>query len=206
MKLEFKNKNGAISFDLKRDIPIGNFLELAQMTAVLLSSAEEREDAPFEVNTSPPSNDDDIAEAEIIEKDDQDGFISENALQRRNRIRQEQIENPVVLDETQLGTYKEPDEGVRIKVLDYPHIVAAVRIFRNCTGIKVTECKAIIEGKAVCPKLVLETANQMMSDFKEAGIVAKIVDVEQKNWKWQVFQGGKTDGEGEGLTEAESAL
>jgi hypothetical protein len=68
-------------------------------------------------------------------------------------------------------------------------------------------CRSIIDGHSICPKLLPETAQKMIEEFKDKGIVAKILHKDA--FKWRVVQGGQENEHGldaVGLTEQEKAL
>jgi hypothetical protein len=83
-------------------------------------------------------------------------------------------EKPV--DNISMGSYKEPDDGVRIKMLHMPEKkLDAVRAFRRITDISMLGCKEIIVGNHPCPILQLEKAQEIIEEFHRLGIYAKIV-------------------------------
>ena len=92
-------------------------------------------------------------------------------------------ERPV--DSIQLGSYKEPDVGVRIRMLDYPADnkvkVAAVKSVRKHTGISLVGAKEIVCGNYRCPILTMDIAQKIVNDFKEVELYASIVDMQCKN-------------------------
>jgi hypothetical protein len=76
-----------------------------------------------------------------------------------------------------MGTYKEPEDGVRIKMLHFIELgrIPAFKAFKEATGIAVYGCKDIIYGNYPCPILTLETARTILEKFKALNIYAKIV-------------------------------
>lgn len=89
-------------------------------------------------------------------------------------------ENPT--SKISLGSYVEPDIGVRIRMLHYPDKkVPAVRAFRKHTGITLIGCKDIVCGNIRCPVLTMSVATEIIKDFKEIEVYATIIDAQCKN-------------------------
>ena len=89
-------------------------------------------------------------------------------------------ERPV--DTINFAEFKEPKEGVRIKMLSMPaNITKTVMSFRRHTGISIVGSKEIVLGNFKCPILKPEVAEQIMNDFRDLEMYAKTVPAEDRN-------------------------
>jgi hypothetical protein len=78
----------------------------------------------------------------------------------------------------QHGSYKEPKDGVRIKMLSLnsKNKLQAVKLFRAKTGITILGSRDVIVGKCFCPRLEPALADQILKEFQDLNIHAKISD------------------------------
>jgi ribosomal protein L7/L12 len=85
-------------------------------------------------------------------------------------------EKPV--KEINLGTYKEPDVGVRIRMLAFPdeNRMEAVKAFREITGVSIAGSKEVVFGNFKCPVLTKPMAETIIQRFKALNIYANIAD------------------------------
>lgn len=113
--------------------------------------------------------------ANLVPCDNQTSPISYGPNQEAISYNQTKLgEKPV--DNISMGSYKEPDDGVRIKMLHMPEKkVDAVKAFRRITDISMLGCKEIVVGNHPCPILPLEKAQAIIEEFHKLGIYAKIV-------------------------------
>lgn len=76
-----------------------------------------------------------------------------------------------------LGDYKEPSDGVRLKVVHFPDLgrTQAIKALRDATGISMYGCKDIIYGNYLCPILTLDVARTVLDKLKSLNIFAKII-------------------------------
>jgi len=78
--------------------------------------------------------------------------------------------------------YKEPLEGVRIKILALPQQrKEAIKAFRFHTDISLSASMHIIYGNFLCPLLTMETAEKIMEDFRKLEVYAKIVAADSRS-------------------------
>lgn len=85
--------------------------------------------------------------------------------------------------EANLMSYKEPKEGVRIKMLAFPEggtRVKAIWSVRNNTGISLKTAKDIVFGNLLCPILQPEVAEKIMNDFRSLEVYAKVVPADNR--------------------------
>jgi hypothetical protein len=75
-----------------------------------------------------------------------------------------------------MGEYKEPSSGVRIRMLAFPeeHKMAAVKLFRDKTGLPVMTAKDILYGNHQCVILDPKIAEEIMRQFRQWNIYAKL--------------------------------
>lgn len=86
-------------------------------------------------------------------------------------------EKPV--DKIKLGTYVEPDTGVRIRMLHFPqeNRVEAIKAFREITGISLVACRDIVYGNFTPPPILTrEMADAIIKKFRELDVYASVVD------------------------------
>lgn len=77
------------------------------------------------------------------------------------------------VDTINLGFYKEPKTGVRIKLLNFPKETSrlpAIRFLRTATNISMMGCKDIIYGNYPCPLLSPELVSEIVLGLNQLGI------------------------------------
>lgn len=158
-KLTIKNSQGIFKVHLNRDVSNKEIMEICQVATNVLPD-EVRAAAPVYGPHPPPSSSlGSLAQSETII-----GLRGQTQLGER----------PV--STINLGGYKEPQDGVRIKMLHMVSpIVPAVKAFRAVTDVSMMGCKEIIYGNYPCPILSLEDAQKIIEDFHKLEIYAKIV-------------------------------
>lgn len=146
-KLEHSNKFGDIKINLARDVSAEEMMDLCQFADHILSSGGEEESAEKQYGPMP------VAE------------------ELQSRLGQKPTAN------INMGTYSEPDDGVRLKMLHMidTNRIAAFKILNEATGISMSGCKDIIYGNYPCPILTVETAGVIIEQFKSINVFAKIV-------------------------------
>jgi hypothetical protein len=90
------------------------------------------------------------------------------------------IEIPSIpLAKSQYGSYQEPNSGVRLKMLSLnsQNKMAAVKVFRAKTGITIVGSRDVLWGKCFCPRLKPEVAEDILKEFKELNIHAKMSEI-----------------------------
>jgi hypothetical protein len=159
-KLVIKNSNGDFKVNLKRELTNKEIFEICQVAMNILP------DTP--------------AESSIVYGPHPASSLgSLGAMGYREPViglkgQTKLGEKPV--DSINMGGYKEPEDGVRIKMVHMPApIVPAVKVFRTLTDISMLGCKEIIYGNYQCPILTLETAQKIIEEFHKLNIFAKIV-------------------------------
>jgi hypothetical protein len=160
-KLTHTNKNGTFKIILNRDVSNSEMNSLCQLAANLV---------PSEITPA-------VSEAEFFgPQQNPKDTINDLISHIQSQSGQVKLgETPV--DHINLGTYKVPIDGVRIKMLSFMDTakIPAVKAFREATGIGAVGCKEIICGNYPCPILTLETATKILEKFKELSVFAKIV-------------------------------
>lgn len=168
-KLEIERPEGSISITLKRVISDNEIFDLCKYVTNLLPTSSARVYGPV----LPPQIGD-------VTRTDR-GFVSQNRDDGNSTgvFRQTEL-GQYPKDSIDLGTYEEPLNGVRIKML---HILTAGRIqavkrLREATGISIYGCKEIVYGNFPCPILTVDTAQIVLNEWKQLGIYAKIVSAD----------------------------
>jgi hypothetical protein len=86
----------------------------------------------------------------------------------------------IELNSERLGTYKEPKDGVRLKILSLTssNKIRAIKLLREKTGITLYGSRDVILGTSYCPKLKPEVAEEILAIFKTLDVHAKIATIE----------------------------
>lgn len=151
-QLKHSNRYGTFELILERDIEKDEMIEVCHIANNFLSSKQEKH-SPVFCGPLPP--------AQTIGP----------TIQQQTRLG----EHPV--DSINMGSYVEPEDGVRLKMLSMVELgrVPAFKILRETTGLSVKACKEIIFGNYLCPILTIEVARIVLEKFRELNIFAKIV-------------------------------
>jgi hypothetical protein len=102
-----------------------------------------------------------------------------------SHLRQEQDSRPYTLrperlgmrpvESISMGDYKEPENGVRLKML-HPvrNIAEACKVLRAETNISMRGCKEILDGNYPCPRMSPELAESIIVRFETIGVYVRI--------------------------------
>lgn len=158
MVFKFKMGKNSFKLNLDRDVSNEEFAQIAQIASNLITPKEHKpkEDVkPAAPSIQPP-------------------FISSSP----SRLQQRLGEFPV--KEIKIGDYKEPETGVRIRMLSLPDYggkkrMDAIRALRDNTQISIMACKEIVYGNYPCPIIKPEVAEVVMARFRELDIHARAV-------------------------------
>lgn len=104
--------------------------------------------------------------------------VADNSISSQSKLGEKPVDN------ISLGSYKEPNDGVRIKMLHMVNNsdkVPSVKIFRSATDISMLGCKDIVLGNYPCPILKLETAQVILENLRNINVYAKIVPAFSNN-------------------------
>jgi ribosomal protein L7/L12 len=145
-----ENQNGIFHVKLNRSLSSREIMEIAQIASNVVG----------EIKSSTPMID----------------AIGEFVSQGNPNLQTKLGEKPTT--DLKLGDYKEPDVGVRIKMLHFPneHRVDVIKAFRECTGITLIGSRDIVYGNVECPVLKREIADAIIARFKILGMYASIVE------------------------------
>lgn len=163
LKLVIKNKQGNFKVSLKRETTNKDLMDLCQIANSLFP--DPKEERPV-YGPHPASSLGSLGatDPQII------GLKGQTKLG----------EFPV--SQISLGTYKEPVDGVRLKMLHMTTpITPAVRALRAATNISMLGCKEIIYGNYPCPILSIETAQSVVEEFHKLNLFVKIVPAFDNN-------------------------
>jgi ribosomal protein L7/L12 len=149
-EIKNENQNGTFHVKLNRNPSSKEIMDLAQIAVNIIGSIQ---------------SDVGIL-GKIIPMEENASFIGQSKLGER----------PV--DKINLGEYKEPDTGVRIRMLAFPeeNRVSAIRAMREFTGISLVACKDVLYGNHKCPVLTRDVALAILDRLKGFGIYASLMD------------------------------
>src|SRR5271165_662189 len=149
-EIKNENQNGIFHVKLNRSLSSKEIMDIAQIAANVVGSVQSDVEAL----------------GKILPMEESPTFIGQNKLG----------EKPV--DKINLGEYKEPDTGVRIRMLAFPEQqrVSAIRAMRELTGISLVGCKDVLYGNFKCPVLTRDVAVAILGKLKELGIYASLMD------------------------------
>jgi hypothetical protein len=179
-KLEHKNKHGSFKIKLKREVSTEEMNELCQLASNLVPSeptsvvgkptAAMGYPGPYSdsyINQNARVYGPQLPPGPVVDRCPEFDFTSQTRLG----------EKPV--SEIKMGTYHEPDEGVRIKFVHFVEQgkVPVFKIVRDATGISLLGVKEIVYGNYPCPRLTLETAQHILEELRKLSppVFAKIV-------------------------------
>lgn len=152
MSFKFTLKNNGCSFkvDLNREVSGEEFAAITQFASNILVPKVKEEKVPVVQSTQPP-------------------FVSTRLQSRLGEFPRKDII---------LGDYKEPDSGVRIRMLSLPDYgnkkrIDAIRALRENTKISIMACKEIVYGNATCPIIKPEVAQVVLQRFRELDVHAQ---------------------------------
>ncbi len=164
-ELTYKNKGSVFSVILNRDVSGEEAIELHKFGYKILglSSVEEKSEA------HPPM----VAPARS------DKYSWSSANTSSTKPRQTKL-GQFPYKDMSLGTYKEPESGVRLKMVACPAFdkrVFATRLMMTLTGISMVKCYNILLGNRPSPVFTEEVAAKLMSAFREWEIFARLEQV-----------------------------
>lgn len=177
-KLIHSNSNGIFKIVLHRNISHKEMIDLCQLATNLVPAIDIITTGPTTPMYGPYLQ------------------TTDNSIASQSKLG----ERPV--DKISLGSYKEPDDGVRIKMLHMVNTsdkVPSVKIFRAATDISMLGCKDIVFGNYPCPILKLETAQVILENLRKINVYVKIVPAFDNNRS-------NSNCEDRGLTGRESRL
>jgi hypothetical protein len=159
-KFEQKNNNGTFVVELTRDLSKEEALQIMQIATNLLYDEKSNS---ISSSTS------------VYGPHPQNYYPSDSGSPVKISV------PSAILDPLKFGTYKEPKDGVRLKILSLnsANKLAAVKAFREKTGISLMGARDIIIGTHFCPKLKPEVAEEILLKFKEINVHAKIATTER---------------------------
>lgn len=162
-KIKHTNHNGSFSVKLNRPIDGEDMQQLALIAYNLLS-----DEAKADTNSGD------------LSKQESETLLSH--IQHDSNIQQRLGERPV--DSIKMGDYKEPERGVRIRMLSMPdpHRMDAIRAFRAATGLSILSTRDIVYGNYPCVVMSLDTAHTIMKSFTALNVHAKIVPASESTW------------------------
>jgi hypothetical protein len=144
-EIRTENSLGLFHVKLNKDLTMNEIMQLASLASNIVPKPENNTTV-YTVEEPPPVS-----------------FIGQSKLG----------EHPV--DSIKLGSYVEPEVGVRIRMLSYSeNIMQAVKLFRAMTGLPLFACKEIIYGNHPCPILTLEKAKCIMQEFRVLDVYATV--------------------------------
>jgi len=79
------------------------------------------------------------------------------------------------IDHISLGYYREPQYGVRLKMVEMPaghKKVAAVKVLKELTSMPMYSCMNIVFGNVRCPIIDVDVAQDIMKEFKKLEVYA----------------------------------
>lgn len=82
------------------------------------------------------------------------------------------------VDSVILGDYREPDDGVRIKMLflSKQNKIPAIRAFREITNMSLRASAAVVEGNVLCPRLSKVMADKILVKFEDMNVYGKLIE------------------------------
>ena len=152
-EIKNENQNGIFHVKLNRDLSSQEIMEIAQIASNVVGQIK---------NSTPMV-------------DAIGNFVSAEASKSLS-LQTKLGEKPT--NKIELGTYKEPDVGVRIRMLNFPteNRVEIIKAFREYTGISLIGSRDIVYANIECPILKIETANSIMEKFKMYNMYARVVE------------------------------
>jgi len=186
-KLVHKNKNGTFKIILKREVSqeeMEDFCQLAHNVVPMVKTENGGYPGPVPYRETNwlGSNSGKVYGPQ--RNPSQETPVSRPVLseaERTGRGFQTKLgEKPV--EKINMGTYSEPDEGVRIKVLHFvlENRMETFKTLRAATGLGIVGCREIVWGNYPCPILTPETAQHILEEFQKLTppVFAKIVPAE----------------------------
>lgn len=171
-KISCKTDNGSFKISLKRDVQAEEFSQIMQTANNLLypQSIINSSASVVVVGVAPPP-------PAIIPSTSHNNFSTDTSHRLQMRLGQYPV------NKIELGLYKEPKSGVRIRILSMPDHndkkrIHAIRALREKTSISMMGCKEIIYGNYPCPIIKPEDADVIMQKFRELDVHAKVVRAE----------------------------
>ena len=155
-KLEINNNNGKFLIDLHRNLSVDDMEQVVRVADAMLNSIQEETNnkayGPLQENNS--------------------------AMTVAGKTQTRLGEFPV--DQINMGSFKEPDTGLRIKFLEFVNTdkIKVFREIRNRTGISLMGVKDIVYGNYPCPILPANVAMEILTFLKGLNIHAKAVDAD----------------------------
>lgn len=165
-KLEHKNKNGSFKLKLNREVPVEEMEEIIQLANTLLPPSEIVSGTPtaamgFNGYHAP------VYGPQLPSTDSE--------LDPRHQTHLGQFPK----SEIKMGTYEEPDDGVRVKFVHFiqTNRIPTFKVIANATGISLIGSMNIVYGNYPCPKLTIETAQHIIEELSKLTppVYAKIV-------------------------------
>lgn len=167
-KLKVKNDNGTFSVNLKKDLSQAEMMNITLIASNLM--LEKTSDTvstpaiitPARVYGPQLPTDDEYTLAQHIQPYAKFGKA------------------PVT--EIKMGDYKEPDEGVRLKIFPFAleNRMMAIKTLRKHTGISLFGCRDIMDGNFLCPKLSVLNAAKIYGEFRSKDVYCKIISAEEE--------------------------
>jgi hypothetical protein len=181
-ELTYKNNGSVFSVILNRDVSGEEAIELHKFGYKILglSSVEGKSE---ETQTHPPM---------VSARPDKYSWSSSNTSSTKPR--QTKLGQFPYTDMS-LGTYKEPESGVRLKMVACPPFdkrVFATRLMMTLTGISMVKCYNILLGNRPSPVFTEEVAARLMNAFCEWEIFARLEQVSANSSSSTSTQAKKT--------------
>lgn len=182
-KLVHKNANGMFKIVLKREVSQSEMEDFCQLASNIVPSTTDIENSssypgpiPYHGPAPISSERNKVYGPQLPNQQEMfRDYTPKPGMQTKRG------EKPV--DSIPMGSYVEPDEGVRIKVLhfDQSNRIEVFRVFREATGISIIGCRDIVWGNFPCPILTPETAQHILEEFKKLKpeAYAKIVPADE---------------------------
>lgn len=171
-KLEHKNKNGSFKIKLKREVSAEEMNELVQLAANLVPSDDVKGKPTSAMGFQGPY-------APMSDEYNTRVYGPQPLNSKEIEFSSQTKLGECPVSAIQMGTYKEPDEGVRIKFVHFVDIgkTSVIKIIKSATGISVYGVKDIVYGNYPCPRLTLETAQHILEELSKLTppVFAKIV-------------------------------
>jgi ribosomal protein L7/L12 len=153
-KLKHSNQNGTFSVCLNRPVSSEDMQQIALIAHNLLTDEA----------------------AQNGQESADDGMSKEQQETLLGHIRKQHALGEQPTERLNLGTYKEPDKGVRIRMVSFPsRRLEVVRALRELTGISMIGAKDIVYGNVVSPLFSLDMGHSIMKRFKELDVYATLV-------------------------------
>ena len=154
-KIEHTNKHGSFSVELNRPVSCETMQQLALIAHNILTD-----------------------EAAKNAQDAEDGGMNQEQQETLlSHIRRQTTLGEQPTTKMNLGSYQEPEKGVRIRMVSMPPEprMEVVRAFREITGISILSSKDILYGNIASPLFTLDVAHRIMRRFKEMNVYAALV-------------------------------